>query len=282
VSDTPGIATPATDIAVSAPVELKGVTVGYGHEPVSTDLDLAIPSGKLTMIIGPNGCGKSTALRTLARLIRPQAGTVLLNGHDIRELSTRQVARRLGLLPQQSIAPEGIRVAELVARGRHPHQGPFRQWSEADEAAVAEAMDRTGVTAYAGLPVDQLSGGQRQRVWIAMTLAQETPVLLLDEPTTFLDLTHQLEILDLCQHLTRAGDRTIVAVMHDLGHACRYADHLIAMRDGAVTAAGPPTDIVSSDLIRDVFDVEAMIMPDPISRTPLVIPKIQKWSLQQS
>jgi ABC-type cobalamin/Fe3+-siderophores transport system ATPase subunit len=268
------------EIAVSAPVELKGVTVGYGREPVSTDLDLAIPPGKLTMVIGPNGCGKSTALRAMARLIRPRTGAVLLDGRDIRELSTRQVARRLGLLPQQSIAPDGIRVAELVARGRHPHQGPFRQWSEADDTAVAEAMERTGVAAYSGLPVDQLSGGQRQRVWIAMVLAQETPVLLLDEPTTFLDLTHQLEVLDLCQHLTREGDRTIAAVMHDLGHACRYADHLIAMRDGAIIAAGRPDEIVTPALIRDVFDVETMIISDPASGTPLVIPMTQKWARQ--
>ena len=229
------------------------------------------------MVIGPNGCGKSTALRAMARLLAPQAGAVLLEGRDIRELSTREVARRLGLLPQQSIAPDGIRVAELVARGRHPHQGPFRQWTEADEAAVADAMERTGVAAYSGLPVDQLSGGQRQRVWIAMVLAQETPVLLLDEPTTFLDLTHQLEILDLCQHLTRVGDRTIAAVMHDLGHACRYADHLIAMRNGSVIAAGPPGEIVTTELIQEVFDVDAMIIPDPVTVTPLVIPLSRRW-----
>ena len=270
-----------SDIAMSAPAELKGVTIGYGREPVSIDLDLAIPSGKLTMVIGPNGCGKSTALRAMARLMAPQTGAVLLDGCDIRGLSTRQVARRLGLLPQQSIAPDGIRVAELVARGRHPHQGPFRQWSAADETAVAEAMELTGIAAYSGLPVDQLSGGQRQRVWIALVLAQETPVLLLDEPTTFLDLTHQLEILDLCRHLTREGARTIAAVMHDLGHACRYADHLIAMRGGAVIAAGPPAEIVTAELIREVFDVEAMIMSDPVSGTPLVIPMIRKWSYQR-
>ncbi|MFV2175667.1 ABC transporter ATP-binding protein [Actinomadura sp. LOL_016] len=270
-----------SDTAGSAPIELKEVTVGYGRDPVSTDLDLAIPTGRLTMVIGPNGCGKSTALRTMARLLAPRAGTVLLDGRDIRKLSTRQIARRLGLLPQQSIAPDGIRVAELVARGRHPHQGAFRQWSGADEDAVAEAMERTGITAYSAMPVDQLSGGQRQGVWIAMVLAQETPVLLMDEPTTFLDLTHQLEVLDLCRELTHDGDRTIAAVMHDLGHACRYADHLIAMRDGAVVAAGPPTDIVTPHLIRDVFDVEAMIIPDPASNTPLVVPMNRKRSSQR-
>lgn len=271
-----------TDTPPPAPIELDRVTLGYGREPVSTNLNLAIPPAKLTMIIGPNGCGKSTALRAMARLLAPRSGTVLLDGSDIRELSTRQVARRLGLLPQQSIAPDGIRVAELVARGRHPHQGLFQQWSPADEAAVADAMARTGVTAYSALPVDQLSGGQRQRVWIAMVLAQETPVLLLDEPTTFLDLTHQLEVLDLCKHLTSEGQRTIAAVMHDLGHACRYADHLIAMREGAIIATGPPVDIVTPELIRDVFDVETMIIPDPAAGTPLVIPMTQKWSYQRA
>ncbi|MQA11643.1 MAG: ATP-binding cassette domain-containing protein [Pseudonocardiaceae bacterium] len=280
-SGTPTSGTPTSIAAGASPVELQAVTLGYGREPVSTYLDLAIPSGELTMVIGPNGCGKSTALRAMARLLPPRAGTVLLDGRDIKELSTRQVARRLGLLPQQSIAPDGIRVAELVARGRHPHQGPFRQWSETDETAVAEAMERTGVTPYSSLPVDQLSGGQRQRVWIAMVLAQETPLLLLDEPTTFLDLTHQLEVLDLCQHLTHDGDRTIAAVMHDLDHACRYADHLIAMRNGTVIAAGPPAEIVTTELIRDVFDVEAMIIRDPVSATPLVIPMIQRWSYQR-
>lgn len=265
-----------------APVELTGVTIGYGREPVSTDLNLAIPPGKLTMVIGPNGCGKSTALRAMARLMAPQAGAVLLNGRDIRELPTRQIARQIGLLPQQSIAPDGIRVAELVARGRHPHQGPFRQWSEADEIAVADAMERTGVAAYSGIAVDRLSGGQRQRVWIAMVLAQETPVLLLDEPTTFLDLTHQLEVLDLCRHLTSDGERTVAAVMHDLGHACRYGDHLIAMRNGAIVATGPAAEIVTAELIRAVFNVEAMIVPDPASGTPLVIPITQEWARANS
>jgi ABC-type cobalamin/Fe3+-siderophores transport system ATPase subunit len=273
--------TSQVETATHAPIELNNATIGYGRRHVSTNLDLTIPAGTLTMIIGPNGCGKSTALRAMARLIAPQHGIVLLDGRDIRELSTRQVARRLGLLPQQSIAPDGIRVAELVARGRHPHQGPFRQWSTADELAVADAMACTGVDAYSALPVDQLSGGQQQRVWIAMALAQETPVLLLDEPTTFLDLTHQLDILELCRHLTSDRQRTVAAVMHDLGHACRYADHLIAMRDGTVVEAGPPTQIVTAELIREVFDVEAMIVPDPVSETPLVIPAIRRWSHQQ-
>jgi iron complex transport system ATP-binding protein len=271
-----------TDRPGWAPVELKAVTLGYGRRPVITELDLVIPAGQLTVVVGPNGCGKSTALRAMARLLSPQRGAVLLDGRDIRDLSTRQVARRMGLLPQQSMVPEGIRVAELVARGRYPHQGLFQQWSEADEMAVADAMAQTGVSSYSSVPVDQLSGGQRQRVWIAMVLAQETAVLLLDEPTTFLDLTHQLEILDLCRHLTNAGDRTVVAVMHDLGLACRYADHLVAMRDGAVVAAGPPAQIVTAKLIREVFEVEAIVVPDPVSGTPLVIPMLQKWSNHRS
>jgi ferric enterobactin transport system ATP-binding protein len=262
---------------VPTPVELREVTLGYGRRPVITGLNLAIPSGELTVVVGPNGSGKSTALRAMARLLAPQHGAVLLDGRDIRELSTRQVARRLGLLPQQSVIPEGIRVAELVARGRHPHQGLFRQWSEADESAVAEAMARTGVASYSRAAVDQLSGGQRQRVWIAMVLAQETPVLLLDEPTTFLDLAHQLEILDLCKHLTSDADRTVIAVMHDLGLACRYGDHLVAMRDGAVVAAGTPAEVVTAQLIRDVFEVDAMVIADPVAGTPLVIPMSQPW-----
>ena len=252
-------------------IELRDATLGYGATTVSSGLTLEVPPGSVTMIVGPNGCGKSTALRALARLVRPSEGAVVLDGADIRSLSARQLARRLGLLSQQASAPDGIRVAELVARGRYPHQGALRRWSADDEAAVAEAMRLTGVSELSELPVDRLSGGQRQRVWIAMALAQETPLLLLDEPTTFLDLAHQLDVLELCRELAAAG-RTVVAVVHDLSQACRYATHLIAMRDGAVVAAGPPAEVVTPELVREVFDVEAAIGTDPVSGLPSVLP----------
>lgn len=253
-------------------IELDEVTLGYRKKPVSRDLTMRIPEGAVTMIIGPNGCGKSTALRAMARLLAPRSGTVVLDGDDIRTLGTRQIARTLGLLAQQSTAPEGIRVAELIARGRHPHQGLLRQWGSAEESAVAEAMTITGVAHLSSTPVDELSGGQRQRVWIAMVLAQQTRLLLLDEPTTFLDLAHQLDILYLCRTLADDRGRTVVAVVHDLAHACRYADHLIAMRDGQVVATGTPAEVITTQLVKDVFDVDAMIIDDPASGTPLVVP----------
>lgn len=261
-----------TTTASPARIELQGTTLGYGAVPVSSGLDLTVPDGALTMIVGPNGCGKSTALRAMARLLAPHGGTVLLDGGDIRQLRTKELARRLGLLPQQTTIPSGIRVAELIARGRHPHQSPLRQWSRDDEDAVAEATAITGLTSLAARPVDQLSGGQRQRVWIAMVLAQQTQVLLLDEPTTFLDLTHQLDILQLCRRLVTEQARTVVAVMHDLAHACRFADHLIALKDGALVAAGPPEQVVTAEFVREVFDVDAIVVPDPVAGTPLVVP----------
>lgn len=253
-------------------IELADATLGYGRTPVSSGLNLLVPERSFTMIIGPNGCGKSTALRAMSRLLTPQTGSVLLDGGDIRQLKTRQLARRLGLLTQQPTSPEGMRVAELVARGRHPHLGLLQQWSDADENAVADAMDITGVASLAGHPVDQLSGGQRQRVWIAMVLAQQTPLLLLDEPTTFLDLAHQLSILELCRNLVAEQGRTVVAVVHDLSQACRFATHLVAMHEGAVIAAGAPSHIVTPSLVREVFGVEAMIIDDPVTGTPLVVP----------
>jgi len=261
----------SSDVAAQR-LALRGATLGYGREPIAEGLDLSVRDGSLTIIIGPNGCGKSTALRAMARLLTPSAGQVILDGRDIRSLRTKDIAKRLGLLPQASVAPEGIRVAELVARGRHPHQGPLRQWTREDEEAVAEAMAVTGVSAYAHRQVDELSGGQRQRVWVAMVLAQRTPVLLLDEPTTYLDIAHQLDILELCAALQRRGGQTTAVVLHDLNHACRYATHLIAMRAGRVVATGAPGDIVTPELIREVFDVEAVVIPDPVAGTPLVIP----------
>lgn len=250
----------------------ESVTLRYDRRTISTDLTVAIPDGSFTVIVGPNACGKSTLLRALSRLLQPAAGQVMLDGRSIGDLPAREVARRLGLLPQSSIAPDGITVADLVARGRYPHQSFLRQWSQADEAAVAAAMQATRVAELADRLVDELSGGQRQRVWIAMVLAQETPILLLDEPTTFLDIAHQIELMDLLADLNAKG-RTVVAVLHDLNQACRYASHLIAMRDGAVVAQGEPSGIVSEKLVEDVFGLACLIVPDPVSGTPMIVPR---------
>ena len=254
-----------------AGLEAQGATIGYDGRVISKALDVAIPAGELTVIVGPNACGKSTLLRALSRLIRPTEGRIVLDGHDISTLGTREVARRLGLLPQTSIAPDGITVADLVARGRHPHQRLWRQWSADDERAVAEALEATGVADLSGRLVDELSGGQRQRVWVALVLAQETPLLLLDEPTTFLDIAHQIDLLELCRDL-HADGRTLVAVLHDLNHACRYGTHLIAMRDGAVVAEGRPVDVITAELVEEVFGLPCQIIEDPVYHTPLVIP----------
>jgi iron complex transport system ATP-binding protein len=249
-----------------------GVTLGYGDREVVHRLDLAIPRGAITAIVGANGCGKSTLLRALARLMRPRAGAVLLDGRDIGELPTKAVAKRVGILPQSPVAPEGLTVEDLVARGRYPHQTVFRHWSAQDERAVEAALAATATADLRGRPVDELSGGQRQRAWIAMTLAQETEILLLDEPTTFLDLAHQIEVLDLLSDLVADHARTVVMVLHDVNQACRYADHLVAMRDGRVHAAGAPTEIVDADLIHHVFGLSARIVEDPVTGTPLCVP----------
>ena len=246
----------------------EGITVGYDDRVISSDLDVSIPDGSFTVIVGPNACGKSTLLRALSRLLKPSRGQVVLDGRSISSIPAKEVARRLGLLPQSSIAPEGITVADLVARGRYPHQKLLRQWSREDEAAVVGALAATGTTELSGRLVDELSGGQRQRVWVAMVLAQETPILLLDEPTTFLDIAHQIELLELCADLNRDRGHTLVAVLHDLNHACRYATHLIAMKDGAVVAEGAPADVVE-----DVFGLPCRIIDDPVTGTPLVVPE---------
>ncbi|MFJ2664923.1 ABC transporter ATP-binding protein [Nocardia fluminea] len=248
------------------------VRLGYKGNTISDQLSVDIPDGTFSVIIGPNACGKSTLLRALARLLTPESGTVLLDGKPITSYPAKQVARQIGLLPQTSTAPDGIRVADLVARGRYPHQTLLRQWSKADERAVASAMAATGVTELSARMVDELSGGQRQRVWIAMVLAQDTPLILLDEPTTYLDIAYQIQLLDLCRSLNRESGRTVVAVLHDLNHAFRYADHLIAMRDGRVIATGAPADIVTAELVDEVFSLRCRIVDDPETGTPLVIP----------
>jgi len=246
--------------------------LAYERLEVVADLSVTIPPARITTIVGANACGKSTLLRGLARLLKPAGGTVQLDGRSIHELPTKELAVRLGILPQTPIAPEGITVADLVARGRYPHQTWIRQWSAADQQAVADALEATDTLALAERPVDELSGGQRQRVWIAMALAQGTEIMLLDEPTTFLDVTHQVEVLDLLVDLNRRDGRTIVLVLHDLNQACRYAHHLIAMRGGAIVAEGRPSEIVTRALVQQVFELRCQIAPDPVSGTPMVIP----------
>nr|WP_308288182.1 ABC transporter ATP-binding protein [Streptomyces corallincola] len=248
------------------------VTLAYDQRVIAEELSVEIPDHSFTVIVGPNACGKSTLLRALARMLRPSTGRVLLDGQAIHSLPARKVARTLGLLPQSSVAPDGISVGDLVGRGRYPHQGLLRQWSAEDERIVREAMTRTGVADLADRYVDELSGGQRQRVWIAMTLAQQTPLLLLDEPTTYLDIQHQIDVLDLCAELHESGGRTLVAVLHDLNHAARYATHLVALRDGRVVAEGAPADIVTAELVEEVFGLRCQVIEDPATGTPLVVP----------
>ncbi|TCC22757.1 ABC transporter ATP-binding protein [Kribbella speibonae] len=252
-------------------LHVESATIGYDKRVISRELSVAIPDESFTVIVGPNACGKSTLLRGLSRLLKPSAGQVVLDGADINSFKTKEVARRVGLLPQSSIAPDGITVADLVARGRYPHQGFVRQWTEADEQAVLRAMDQTAVTDLSGRLVDELSGGQRQRVWVAMALAQHTGIMLLDEPTTFLDITHQIELMELFTDLHYVG-HTLVAVLHDLNHAARYATHLIAMQDGQVVAEGPPAEIVTADLVHEVFGLRCLVVPDPVAGTPSVVP----------
>ncbi len=253
-------------------LEAANINVSYGDSQIIEDLSLRIPDGKFTVIVGPNACGKSTLLRTLARIIRPDKGSVILDGKQIERVPAREVARILGLLPQSSIAPNGISVADLVARGRYPHQTFLQRWTEADEKAVNWAMQTARVDDLATRTVDELSGGQRQRVWIAMVLAQETPLLLLDEPTTFLDISHQIELLNLLRNLNRRQGNTIVAVLHDLNQACRYADHIVAMRQGHVVAEGNPREIMTAELVGTVFGLPCVVIDDPITGDPMVVP----------
>lgn len=250
----------------------ENVTLGYDQRVIAENLSVEIPDNSFTVIVGPNACGKSTLLRALSRMLKPTVGRVLLDGQAIGSMPAKKVAKTLGLLPQSSIAPDGITVSDLVSRGRYPHQGLLRQWSGEDERIVEESMTSTGVAELADRAVDELSGGQRQRVWIAMALAQQTPLLLLDEPTTYLDIQHQIEVLNLCAELHEEQGRTLVAVLHDLNHAARYATHLIAMRDGKVVAEGPPGEVVTAELVERVFGLRCQVISDPETGTPLVIP----------
>ncbi|MDU0967502.1 MAG: ABC transporter ATP-binding protein [Actinomycetaceae bacterium] len=252
----------------------RGITVAYDHHVVLSDVSFTIPPGEFTAIIGPNACGKSTLLRALTRVVPLEGGQILLEDRPIGEYSPKDIARRVGLLPQSPTAPDGISVADLVARGRYPHQSLLRQWSPADEDAVAAAMASAGVTHLAERAVSELSGGQRQRVWIAMILAQDTDLVLLDEPTTYLDISHQIDVLELARALQAAG-RTVVAVLHDLNLAFRYATHVAVMHAGRIVAEGAPGEVVSAALIEDVFDLPCRVLPDPESGTPLVIPRLR-------
>ncbi|MFC0546746.1 ABC transporter ATP-binding protein [Kutzneria chonburiensis] len=250
----------------------ESLQLGYGDSLVVDGLDLDVVAGTVTAVIGPNGCGKSTLLRAMGRLLAPRGGQVLLDGKRIDKMPTKEVAKILGVLPQSPQAPEGLTVADLVARGRHPHQAWYRQWSSDDHVAIDEALEMTGMTEFAERTLDQLSGGQRQRAWISMALAQGTELLLLDEPTTYLDLAHQVDVLDLVQRLHSELGRTVVMVLHDLNLAARYADRLVALRAGKVVAQGKPHDVLTEDLLRDVFDLEAKVIDDPVAGTPLVVP----------
>ncbi|MFH9075469.1 ABC transporter ATP-binding protein [Streptomyces alboflavus] len=258
-------------VADASRLTAKGVSVGYGARTVIDDLDVAIPPGVITTIIGPNGCGKSTLLRTLSRLLKPTKGSVVLDGDDIAKLRTKDVAKKLGLLPQAPVAPEGLTVSDLVARGRHPHQSWLRQWSSDDAAVVERALAMTGVADLADRPVDSLSGGQRQRVWISMTLAQGTDLLLLDEPTTYLDLAHAVDVLDLVDDLHESGC-AVVMVLHDLNLATRYSDNLIVMREGAILAQGHPRDVMTAELLEEAFGLRAKVIDDPVGDRPLIVP----------
>lgn len=248
------------------------ITSGYGDSLILNDLSLELPTGRITVIVGANACGKSTLLRSLSRLITPKAGQVLLDGKSVHKTPPKELARTLGLLPQSPTAPEGITVADLVSRGRHPHQAIFSRWSREDEEAVAEALDLMRIADLAERPVDELSGGQRQRVWIAMALAQKTRFLLLDEPTTFLDISHQVEVLDLLSDLNQSRGTTIVMVLHDLNLAARYADFLVAMVKGKIHIAGDPSEVLSEAMVATVFGQKSRIMTDPTSGRPMMVP----------
>ncbi len=246
---------------------------GYDKKIIINNIDLVVPSNKISVIIGANACGKSTLLKTLARLIRPMAGEVVLDGKQLNEIPPKQLAQTLGLLPQSPIVPEGITVADLVSRGRYPYQSFFKGLRKKDYEAVGEALEMMGITGLANRSVDELSGGQRQRVWIAMVLAQQTDILLLDEPTTFLDITYQIEILDLLTDLNRKRGTTIVMVLHDINLSARYADYIFAVQKGSLISQGPPSQIITEKLIKEIFGLDCTVIDDPVSGSPLIVPK---------
>ncbi|MEJ3403447.1 ABC transporter ATP-binding protein [Rathayibacter sp. YIM 133350] len=262
----------STDAASSTGLRAQGLSLGYEGRTVVHDLDLVVPQGRITVIVGANACGKSTLLRGLARLLKPISGVVTLDGRDVREYPPRELARSLSVLPQQPVAPDGVTVADLVSRGRHPHQGWFRSRSSDDDRIVAEALEATATLDLADRPLEALSGGQRQRVWIAMVLAQHAETVLLDEPTTFLDVTHQVELLDLLVDMNRQRGTTIVMVLHDLNLAARYADHLVVMAAGRILAEGAPSNVLSRQTVEEAFALPNLVIADPVTGTPLVVP----------
>ena len=252
--------------------ETKHIQSGYENKTILNDVNLSIPSNQISIIIGANGCGKSTLLKTMARLIKPTGGEVLLDGKSIHKMAPKQLAKVLGLLPQSPIVPEGITVADLVGRGRFPHQSVMKGWTKKDYEAVAEALEMMNITEFADRNIDELSGGQRQRVWIAMALAQQTDILFLDEPTTYLDITYQVEILDLLTDLNKKYGTTIVMVLHDINLSARYADYLFTVKNGHLIAEGKPTEILTADLIKETFHLDCQVINDPVSNTPLIVP----------
>ncbi|MFC5463604.1 ABC transporter ATP-binding protein [Lederbergia graminis] len=253
-------------------INTNGLSIGYTNKLLFEDLNLSIPKGEITVFVGSNGCGKSTLLRSIARLLKPSSGNVLIDGKDVHRLSSKEVAKKLGILPQSPISPEGITVLDLVKQGRYPHQSWVKRWSEEDTLKVEEAMEATGISDLRHQAVDTLSGGQRQRAWIAMTLAQDTDIILLDEPTTYLDMTYQIDILDLLFDLNEQKNRTIVMVLHDLNLASRYAHNIVAIKDGKVFAQGKPEDIITCELVHSVFGMECQVAKDPLFGTPHCIP----------